>query len=336
MACENKIKVSLFVRKPFKVGNFSVEIYTQIIYENIDNIFDIKIKQLPFRSKGILPRIINCLYALFNQSEINHILGDIHYIAIFLNRKNTILTILDSISLKAYKGIKRKIIRLFWFQIPIRKSSLILTISEFTKNELLNEFNSPFNCKVLHLSVSKDFKKSNLSFNEHNPKILQLGTAPNKNIENLAKGLVGIKCELIIVGKLSSSQLQALKKNKINFKEYDYALTNQEIVNLYNGCDIISLISTYEGFGMPIVEGNLVGRPVISSKLSSMPEIASDAAILVDPYDVDEINKGVKSIIEDKNLREKLILNGYSNAKKYSINHQMEKLKDIYLNFLNT
>ncbi len=72
-------------------------------------------------------------------------------------------------------------------------------------------------------------------------------------------------------------------------------------------CDILFFASTYEGFGMPIVEANIVGRPVITSNFYSMPEVAGDSALIVDPYNIDEIRNGILKIINDDVNRNELI-----------------------------
>ncbi len=71
-------------------------------------------------------------------------------------------------------------------------------------------------------------------------------------------------------------------------------LTIDEVVDQYHKCDLVSFVSTYEGFGMPIVEANAIGRPVFTATVASMPEVAADAACLVDPFDVQAIRNGVR------------------------------------------
>ena len=159
---------------------------------------------------------------------------------------------------------------------------------------------------------------------------MQIGTAPNKNLERLIPALKNIPCTLVIVGKVSDRIKQLLSENNIQAECIERRLTDQEMLEQYQRCDILSLVSTLEGFGMPIVEANAVGRVVISSNTTSMPEIASDAAVLVNPLDVASIRAGFIKILEDPNLRENLIANGYINHKRFQPKHLAQQYADIY------
>jgi len=93
---------------------------------------------------------------------------------------------------------------------------------------------------------------------------------------------------------------------------------------------MLAFVSTYEGFGMPIVEANKIGRPVITANVSSMPEIAGEAALLVDPLNATSIKAGILKIIENDAYREKLIENGLINAGRFDGNHLAQKYFKLY------
>jgi glycosyltransferase involved in cell wall biosynthesis len=98
----------------------------------------------------------------------------------------------------------------------------------------------------------------------------------------------------------------------------------------YQKCDILSFISTLEGFGMPIVEANAIGRVVITGNITSMPEVAGDAAHLVDPFSIDDMKRGFIKIINDGEYRNQLIEKGYSNCKRFSIETVTKKYMELY------
>ncbi|MFQ6933472.1 glycosyltransferase [Alistipes putredinis] len=104
----------------------------------------------------------------------------------------------------------------------------------------------------------------------------------------------------------------------------------QNIIRLYQECDIVSFPSLYEGFGMPIIEANATGRVLLTSKITSIPEIAANTAHYINPYDVSSIRKGFQKLISDDKYREKLILRGIANAKRFTIKHITEEYENIY------
>ena len=122
--------------------------------------------------------------------------------------------------------------------------------------------------------------------------------------------------------KLSTQQ-------KINFTN-KFNLTREDIYTEYINCDIVAFISLHEGFGLPIIEANAIGRAVITSNLSSMPEVAKNAALLVDPYKIEEITAGLIKLIDDDGYRNDLINKGYQNAQNYTPNSIANKYKNLY------
>jgi glycosyltransferase involved in cell wall biosynthesis len=126
----------------------------------------------------------------------------------------------------------------------------------------------------------------------------------------------GIPCRFRVIGKLSDDQRELLEDSGLDW-ENRYDLTSDEIVQQYVDADLLLFCSTYEGFGLPIVEAQAVGRPVITSNLLSMPEAAGGAALLVDPFDVSSIRAAIKQVIDDEELRNRLINDGYQNAKRF-------------------
>ena len=132
----NKIRVHIFLRKPFKFENHSIEkLFKSIVKEKNDK-FKFILLKCPFHSKGFFKRFFNCIWAFFNQGDINHVSGDVNFISLFLNKNKTINTFHDCYNLRNYNGLKKIIYKLFWFYIPIKKSRYITVVSDFTKLEL--------------------------------------------------------------------------------------------------------------------------------------------------------------------------------------------------------
>jgi glycosyltransferase involved in cell wall biosynthesis len=139
----------------------------------------------------------------------------------------------------------------------------------------------------------------------------------------------------VIVGKVNDSLKDLIQENNIQAECIERRLTDKEILEQYQQCDILSLVSTLEGFGMPIVEANAVGRVVITSNTTSMPEIANNAAVLVDPFDIANIRVGFLKIIQNPILREELIHNGLKNHLRFQPKLLAEQYAEIYQSSIN-
>jgi glycosyltransferase involved in cell wall biosynthesis len=313
-----KIKVVHFSRKPRALGNFSVESYFKQVRENLPEEFEAINIEMPYESSGFFKRLANAFYCIFKQGDINHITGDIHYVAAYLKKSKTILTILDCGMLHQTSGLKHKIFKWFWFTMPISRVKLITAISTATKEDIIHFTGCPEDkIKVVYVCINPAFKAYPKEFNTKEPRILQIGTAANKNLARLIPALEGISCKLVIVGKIGEDIRELISKHKINLELIDWRLSDEEILEEYKKCDILSLVSTLEGFGMPIVEANAIGRVVITGNTTSMPEIAGDAAVMVDPFDIEAIKNGFLVIIGNAMNSKHLIDRGYINSNKF-------------------
>jgi glycosyltransferase involved in cell wall biosynthesis len=332
---QKPIRVAFFHRKPRPLGNFSIESYFELIRTNLPYPFIPKYVEMPFESNGLWRRLANTIYSMFKQGDINHVTGDINYVTFLLNPRKTIVTIHDCGPLKTTTGLKRKIIQIIWLKIPTMKSNFIIANSTATKNDIIQETHcSSEKIVIIPISIKPIFKYNYKLFNSLEPRILQIGTAKNKNIDILIESLKDIKCCLVIIGKLDETIKDRVKQNGLKYEFLEHKLSDEEILEQYQKCDILSLISTNEGFGMPIIEANSVGRVVITSNISSMPEVAGNGALLCDPNDPKSIQTAFKEIISNPNLREQIIKNGQSNIKRFTIEKIISDHSELYTSIL--
>jgi len=246
-----------------------------------------------------------------------HITGDITYIAGVTPGSRTILTYHDIGYLKEYRGLKLKIIKWLYVEMPVRKARVVTTISESTKLEIVSYTRcNPEKVKVIPNPVDPGIGFVQKQFNKQKPRLLFLGSTPNKNLDRVIEALRGLPCELWIVGKPTETQLAALNKYEIDH-HVERGLSDEEIADRYANCDLVLFPTLFEGFGLPIVEGFKAGRAVITSNLSPMKEIAENAACLVDPMDSVSIRKGLEKLIGEDNFRENLIKMGFKIATRY-------------------
>jgi glycosyltransferase involved in cell wall biosynthesis len=281
--------------------------------------------------------LLNVLYALKyrNKQFIYHLTGDIHLCILGLLGCKTVLTIHDMRSLGNIENpIKKKIAYWLFYSFALRFPKKIVCISETTKSDFQAMVKRRDEAAVIYNAVDTMFHFVPKKFNEEKPIILQIGTGWKKNHKNLFKALVGISCELRIIenpqNRMSDEDYLFLKSNNILHTVCSH-LSDQEILEEYINADIVSFCSVVEGFGMPIVEANAVGRCVITSNIAPMTEIAADAAYLVNPYDVNDMASGFKRIIRDTDYREQLIKNGLENVKRF----QPENIAKQYLQIYN-
>lgn len=261
-------------------------------------------------------------------ADIYHITGDIHYGILALKGKNTVLTVHDTVSLDREKNfIKFLVLRLFWFLLPCLFAKKIVCISEFTKKRLLHyvPYLNKKKIEIIPNHVPEGFTFSEKEINKEKPVILHIGTTPNKNLEREIQAIDGIQCHLIIIGKIGQEIIDLMQKYNIDY-ENKLNLSDEEIIQEYKNCDIVAFPSYYEGFGMPIIEGQTIGRIVITSNISPMKEIAGEGAVIVDPYDISSIKSGfLKTCKEDCSG---IIIKGIENSKKYSF----ESFRNSYIN----
>ena len=134
---------------------------------------------------------------------------------------------------------------------------------------------------------------------------------------------------LVIIGKLSAAQDSLLREYQIKYENYP-AASDEEILTYYYGADIVLFVSLYEGFGLPILEAQAVGRPIVTSSREPMRSVAGQGALLVDPEDVEAIREGVRVIAADVELQNKLLSNGLENVKQYAPKKVALKYASLY------
>lgn len=278
--------------------------------------------------------IKNCLAFNKKRNNIYHITGDIHYLSL-VTGKRTVLTIHDIRSAIHGSFLRRFYIKLFWFWLPAQCVKRITVISEFTKKELIKLIPFAANkIEVIYNPVNAQLKYHSKEFNTLLPKILVIGTKTNKNLERTFEALQGITCELLILGKLSENQLELLKKYSIQYSS-KVNIPYNEVIQAYKDSDLVVFTSTYEGFGMPIIEAQAIGRPVITSNIGAMKEVALDTACLVDPYDVESIKNGIQKLIRDEAYRDLMIKKGLKNVERFSLETISNQYIALYKSIIN-
>ncbi len=324
------MQVTYFQRRRRPNANFSLEFIFQSLRHHLNDKIQSRTCIAPVYSNGVFRRIWIGVHAMFHQGEINHVTGDINFVALFLSRVRTIVTILDCGFVHRTSGIRRVLIQKIWLSLPVSAAKIVTTISEHAKSEIVALSGcDPQKIVVVPVAISEIFKPCEKRTFPAVPRLLHIGTAGNKNLSRLIDALRGLQCTLSIVGPLSQSILSQLKENEISYDNH-VNLSPEDVVQQYVLADVVVFASTYEGFGMPILEAQAVGRPVVTSNTSSMPEVAGNAACLVDPFDVTSIRAGIKKIINDEDYRCELVNRGYENVKRFDAKRIAEQYLSLY------
>lgn len=321
--------VTHFQRRPH-AGQVSIERVFDAVRAKMPDDIKCRVFVSRFVSRGLWGRIYNMLEAVFQQGDVNHVTGDVHFLTLLLRKRRTLLTIHDCVSLERSKGLRHTILRWFWYSLPIARSQVVTVISESAKTELMRHvICSADKVRIVSSCISDDFTAEPKEFNPVSPRILQVGTGSNKNLLRVAEALRGIPCEWHVVGKTTPEQEAILCSSKLTYRAL--GLLNEAGVHAaYRSCDMVVFVSTYEGFGLPILEANAVGRPVVTSNILSMPEVAGDAACLVDPFQVESIRAGILRVINDADYRARLVANGFQNVARFSAGNVARQYAEIY------
>jgi glycosyltransferase involved in cell wall biosynthesis len=283
---------------------------------------------LPFgnRALGIL---LNLLFYRTPNADLLHITGQVHYIALRLPASKTLLTVHDVGILRNRKGFRMKAIKKVFFDWPFRKLRLITAISEATRLELIEKIG----CAPERLIVVEDpitvSTRGYRPFNGKTLRILQVGTAANKNLKRLLAAVKDLPCHLTIVGKLDPEVREELCASNISFENVE-AAHNDEMNDIYGRADLLTFCSIFEGFGLPIIEAQANGIPVLTSNIPPMTEVAGNGAVFVDPFNIEDIRAGIRSVIEDPALRDRVVAAGYENVQRFAPDKVANKYLAVY------
>ena len=244
-------------------------------------------------------------------------------------------------------------------EISLSRAGLVATVSEFTRQEVLNYFSFPEDrVKLIH----NGFKAylSNGAYNEENisrfikenalPKdyLFYAGALdPRKNLGRLIEAMARCREEehdfpALVIAGISYEQWarsdQAGVAKKLGVFDNIYLCGKVEkniLVGLTKRALALCYPSLYEGFGFPPLEAMSLGVPVLAGNVSSIPEVTANAACLIDPLNVDDVAQGLRKVVSDSNYRKSLIKSGYQRIKKFSWEKAAVEYVNLYKEVLN-
>lgn len=311
-------------------GGYSIERVFDTVRSSLRNHYSVQVVRCPIPSSSRFWLPMGIWRAKRIHADVMHIVGDVHYIALGLSKAKTILTIHDLNSLDRRRGLRRILYKWIYFTLPLRRCRFVTAISNHTRDQLIIRFPKlKVSIEVIPDPVPPGFSTRLKAFNTYEPRILQIGTAEHKNLLRLAEALQGMRCSLQIIGRLNEGQRLALRRFGISYRNAA-DVSDVELIQLYDQSDIVAFVSLAEGFGMPIIEGQAIGRPVLTSNLAPMNEVAGAGACLVDPYSVPDIRNALTRIIENAAYRKTLIDAGSENVRRFSPQIVAQKYSALY------
>ncbi|MCJ7792570.1 MAG: glycosyltransferase family 4 protein [Candidatus Marinimicrobia bacterium] len=230
----------------------------------------------------------------------------------------------------------------------LKSTDKVIVISKNTRRDLLNYFpHLKGKITVIYEAADESFRKTgNLErvkrkYTLDFPFIFSLGILnPIKNFTTLIKAFSklknrGLKHKLVIGGKkgwrfenIFQQARDLVKKGEIIFSDF---IPEEDLPYFYNLADLFVFPSLYEGFGIPILEAMACGCPVITSNISSMPEVAGRAALFINnPLDIDEIASKITQVLTNSNLKKGLIKKGFVQAAKFSWERTARETIKVY------
>lgn len=319
--------------------------YTRNLLEGISKIEELEIQQFSNLNEITDADVVHYPYFDLFQQTLP-----------FAKKRPTIVTIHDVIPLEFPKhyplGIKGNIFLLLQ-KLSLLNISAIVTDSEASKKSIIKHLDVDGK-KIfpIHLAAGSSFKHvDNLkvlleTVNKYNlPQeyILYTGNVNwNKNLPGLTEAALKANTNLVLVGKAFEQKVNLDHPELESYRKFieKYSLTKrvfilgyipeEDLINLMNSARAVLLPSFAEGFGLPILEAQACGTPVITSNLSSMAEISDNSALLVNPYNIMEISEAIANIVNNDNLRKVYIKKGLENVKNFSWEKTAQQTASVY------
>jgi glycosyltransferase involved in cell wall biosynthesis len=235
--------------------------------------------------------------------------------------------------------------------MAVTRSDCILTVSEASKRDILHFFNvAPEKIVVISNAIDDHFwltppdeevSRVKQRYQLDHQFVLYVGNIkPHKNLVRLIEAFDRLRrsgfedLKLLIIGD-EISKLPALRRAVHSHKLHKHVrflgyVSDDTLRVLYRLASVFVFPSLYEGFGLPPLEAMASGTPVVTSNQSSMPEVSGDAAVLVDPYDVESIVDGIRRVLSDSALAANLRRRGPERAREFSWAHSVEKTRAVY------
>jgi glycosyltransferase involved in cell wall biosynthesis len=322
-------RVVQFTRLP-QEGQHSIERVFASVRAHLPARFEVETVVARHPSRGTWSRAATVLQAHRLDAPLVHVTGDITFAALAGTGGATVLTVHDVEFLERASAAKKLLYRSLWLQLPLRRAAAVTVPSLATAERLAGVLHAdPAGFDVIANPVGEEFTPTPLPRSAL-PTLLLVGTAPNKNLRRVALALAGVACRVEVVGTLEASDRAAFARAGVDLSALG-SVADADLPAVYARADALVFASTHEGFGMPILEAQASGRPVVTSDLSPLREVAGGAAILVDPTEPAAIRAGVLAALGDGRVDlDALVSAGRANAARYHPEQVAARYAEVY------
>src|SRR5690349_8180688 len=274
--------------------------------------------------------------------DVVHSLG---YVVPLASRGRHVVTVHD-VNYLGHKGWRTGIGRTafrFFAERSVKKADRVIAVSEFSKSEIMRHMRvAAGKVSVVH-SAGRDPVSTTNASTEFirgftRPYVMAFSAlSAHKNIARLIEAfgkIVGdVEHDLVLVGHMPvKSAHRAELESKVQHERIHFTgyLPDADVAALMQNASAFAFPSLYEGFGLPLLDAQNAGVPVVCSSAGALPEVAGDGAVIFDPLSVDDMANALKRVLLDVDLRDRLITRGYENAKKFSWDATARQTLGIY------
>jgi glycosyltransferase involved in cell wall biosynthesis len=277
-----------------------------------------------------------------------------HYVLPPLTPCKSVVTIHDCIHLRFPQYLPNRLAYVYarsslW--IATHRASRVLTVSETSKRDILRYFRVPESrIDVIYNAIDErlgeapsetELAEVRERYQLNDPFVLYAGNIkPHKNLERLIEAFHALRrggleqVKLLIIGD-EISKYPALRRAVHRSKLHKHVrffgfVPDKTLASLYRLASVFVFPSLYEGFGLPPLEAMAAGTPVITSNVSSLPEVVGNAAILIDPYEPESIAEAMRRVLTDAQLREDLRAKGLARVTEFSWARSVQRVRQIY------
>lgn len=314
------IPVTLIFRRPVADEHFSIERLFECVVRHLpESRFAVHRRVSPWFSRGLLDRLRAMGWARRQGRGVLHITGDLNFLALALPGERLVITFHDLRSLQRLVGWRRGVFRKLWVEWPARRAARIAVVSAHSRDELLRECPrlDPLKVVVIHNCLTEEPDPNPAPFPSGRPRVLLVGTRPHKNLRRILSALGPMEVEVTVVGPLPETDRTLAESLGLRLQTMA-AINDAAMRDQYRRADLVLFVPTYEGFGLPILEAQAMGRPLVTSDRLPMSEVAGEGACLADPESVDQIRTQAQRLISDAAYRQQVVDAGYRNLGRFS------------------